>query len=76
MLGVIVLCVSTIDGSPAIATDESAPVETVPSASSEVEPLEDTPLDVLQGEAAVAELEESGTLVYFVTAKLFVMSGV
>ena len=68
MLGVIVLGVSIVDGSPAAATGERpSPVETVPSVSSDVDPLEDAAaddvaLEMLQGEAAVAELQEAGTL--------------
>jgi Metallo-peptidase family M12 len=67
VLGIVVLGVSIVDGSPAMATDEPSPVDTVASVPSDMDPpenttLDGTTLDVLQGEAAVAELEDSGML--------------
>ncbi len=54
VIGVAVLCVSTVDAPPTVAAVADEPVD--------VAPLEGITLDVLQGEAAVEELRESGTL--------------
>ena len=58
VIGVAVLCVSAVNGSAVVAGGSE------PGATEQVEedPLVETSLDVLQGEAAVEELQESGTL--------------